>query len=328
MVRWRTSDLVIGLLILAATTGLTTLLQGHAESVPTVVLIVVGWLLPLVTITAWPIWAYRQGGGRFPLRRPSLRQLLREVLWAMPSTLLTLALLIVVSWVWQTTSGETVAMEPRMRSVAYSGSLSALAIFTVATCVGAPFVEELFFRGFLQNALAQRMPLLLAIAVQSGLFAASHDYTGMRVVAVLVMGIVLTAHYLWRKTLVASICLHAGINGMAMVATALTMFAVSNSPVLGARFDDPEAGLRISGVYSGSAAQQAGLQPGDVLLELNGQGLTDLAHLQDALLPYRPGDVVVLVIERAGERIETSATLTSREKLGDLIPEALSDVAR
>ena len=327
-VRWRTSDLIVGLLILGATIGVSNFFNRHAASTPVVVLIVLGWLLPLLIITAWPIWAYRRGGGVFPWRRPSLKQVLRESLWAIPVTIGTLLLLIVVSSVWQSLSGESVNMEPRMRTVAYSGSLWSLGFFTLATCVGAPLVEELYFRGFLQNALAQRLPLVLAIGLQSFLFALSHDYAGMRFLAVLVLGVVLTAHYLWRRSLLASICLHAGINGVAMLATAVTMLAVANAPVLGLNVTDPEAGLRVSGIYSGGAAHQAGLRPGDVILEFDGQTSANLAQLQDALLKRRPGDVVGLVIERDGERIEIQTTLTSRDKLGDLIPEALPDVTR
>jgi membrane protease YdiL (CAAX protease family) len=41
-------------------------------------------------------------------------------------------------------------------------------------CVGAPLFEELFFRGVLLPALAQRMPVQAALVVQAALFASLH----------------------------------------------------------------------------------------------------------------------------------------------------------
>jgi membrane protease YdiL (CAAX protease family) len=44
----------------------------------------------------------------------------------------------------------------------------------LAVAVVAPLVEELLFRGILQNSLAKHMPIWVAIALASAIFAAMH----------------------------------------------------------------------------------------------------------------------------------------------------------
>jgi S1-C subfamily serine protease len=73
-------------------------------------------------------------------------------------------------------------------------------------------------------------------------------------------------------------------------------------------------GVVVTGVRDGSAAEHAGLQPGDVLTTLNGKPLRDVQALHNAegLLPL--GSTVRLGVLRDGKLREIDATLTA-EKL-------------
>ncbi|MHB1057895.1 MAG: Do family serine endopeptidase [Rhodanobacter sp.] len=73
-------------------------------------------------------------------------------------------------------------------------------------------------------------------------------------------------------------------------------------------------GVVVTGVRDGSAAEHAGLQPGDVLTTLNGKPLRDVQELHNAegLLPL--GSNVRLGVLRDGKAREIDATLTA-EKL-------------
>ena len=64
-----------------------------------------------------------------------------------------------------------------------------------------------------------------------------------------------------------------------------------------------------SSVIPGSPAAEAGIQPGDVILSVNDDLLTESFILSDAIHQYEPDDVVVLSILRNGEDIELLVTL-------------------
>ncbi len=73
--------------------------------------------------------------------------------------------------------------------------------------------------------------------------------------------------------------------------------------------EDGSAGLRVESVSTGSGAEAAGLEAGDLLLEINGRATTSLHELRRALGGGLKGDEINLVIERLGKRIELKATL-------------------
>ncbi len=68
-------------------------------------------------------------------------------------------------------------------------------------------------------------------------------------------------------------------------------------------------GVRITGVRSGSAAEEAGLQGGDIIVQIGEHEVPDLMGLQQALMALKAGDTVTIVFMRDGERKETTATL-------------------
>jgi hypothetical protein len=73
-----------------------------------------------------------------------------------------------------------------------------------------------------------------------------------------------------------------------------------------------EYGLRITGVREGGAADGAGLQAGDVIVEFGGKEITDIYGYMYALQEHEPGDEVTLVVERDGERLTMTAVLQGR----------------
>ncbi len=68
-------------------------------------------------------------------------------------------------------------------------------------------------------------------------------------------------------------------------------------------------GLRLTGVRDGSPAAAAGLRPGDVVVEFDGKPVTDIYAYTYALQAKSPGDEVIIVVERDGERLSLTATL-------------------
>ena len=68
-------------------------------------------------------------------------------------------------------------------------------------------------------------------------------------------------------------------------------------------------GVRITGVRAGSAAEEAGLQGGDIIVQIGEHEVPDLMGLQQALMALKAGDTVTIVFMRDGERKEAPATL-------------------
>ncbi len=86
---------------------------------------------------------------------------------------------------------------------------------------------------------------------------------------------------------------------------------------LGVRGDEPpggEAGVRLTEVTAGSAAQSAGLLVGDRVLSLDGAPVTEFAELAGLVLANQAGDTVALELIRDGELVELDVTLGLREE--------------
>jgi serine protease Do len=71
-------------------------------------------------------------------------------------------------------------------------------------------------------------------------------------------------------------------------------------------------GAVITLVVSGSGAGEAGLKPGDVIVEADGQPIIDVGDATRAIRAHKPGERMNLVVVRDGQRIEVSAMLRER----------------
>lgn len=78
---------------------------------------------------------------------------------------------------------------------------------------------------------------------------------------------------------------------------------------LGVGTEDTDDGLRVKKVGRESPAEEAEIQVGDLLLELNGGKLEDKAGFQELLAEMAPGDKVKLLIKRKGKEIEIELSL-------------------
>lgn len=180
-------------------------------------------------------------------------------------------------------------------------------------CVLAPWVEEIFFRGFLYSALRKRWGWFLAAVLQALVFAGAHyHYTLGMLVVVFVCGLVLLAIYRWRRTLLGPIIIHTAFNGLIFAG------AVHESrqpqPFFGVT-GAPEANdCRIVEVAVGSAAAKAGLIAGDVVVSFNGEAVDSFAALQDAIAKCAVGDEVAIEWRR-GDRTHTGRTTLGERRL-------------
>ncbi len=88
-------------------------------------------------------------------------------------------------------------------------------------------------------------------------------------------------------------------------------------PHPGFRWTFDEAGPRVTYVFETSSIQSAGLQTGDLLLEIAGQAVATPPLLGRSLGPQRAGDALELTVLRAGRKLELSGTV---EASAELVP--------
>jgi aminopeptidase YwaD len=80
-------------------------------------------------------------------------------------------------------------------------------------------------------------------------------------------------------------------------------------PAMGAT---DSSGVKLAGVTAGSPADKAGVQAGDIIVEFGGKTVKDIYEYTDAIGAHKPGDVVQVVVLRAGTRLALTATLGKR----------------
>jgi len=72
------------------------------------------------------------------------------------------------------------------------------------------------------------------------------------------------------------------------------------------------SGVIIADVQSGSAAQKAKLQTGDIIKEINGKEISNVAYLRYELYKYSVGDTIKVTIIRDGNEKKVSVKLSSK----------------
>lgn len=72
---------------------------------------------------------------------------------------------------------------------------------------------------------------------------------------------------------------------------------------------DINGGILIMEVQPRSAAENAGLQEGDIIVELNRSAVGTYAQLQEQMALLRPGDLIEIIYIRQGDRRKTSSRL-------------------
>lgn len=73
------------------------------------------------------------------------------------------------------------------------------------------------------------------------------------------------------------------------------------TPALARQMDLPaNTGLVVTDIEDGSLAEVSGLQPGDLLLELNRQPIPNFSTFQRLAEPLRSTDLALLLINRQG----------------------------
>lgn len=88
------------------------------------------------------------------------------------------------------------------------------ALFVMA-CVGAPLLEEFFFRGLLHGALRRRFGRWLGVLASAAFFSALHPQLPLGFIPIAFLGASFCLLYEWRRSLIPGMVAHALNNGIA-----------------------------------------------------------------------------------------------------------------
>lgn len=72
------------------------------------------------------------------------------------------------------------------------------------------------------------------------------------------------------------------------------------------------SGILVAGIYRNGPAQNAGLQPGDLILTIDGQAAIDGRRSMNQVARVKPGDKIVIGVLRGGETLELTAEIGVR----------------
>jgi S1-C subfamily serine protease len=146
----------------------------------------------------------------------------------------------------------------------------------------------------------------------SVVFAVFHPYGLADRAGVFVSGLFLAGFYEWRKTLVAPMMLHALENAYAMTVTFLMVAAFANSPMIGLGIEGREEGCLVVQVAPASPAEEAGIQVGDIIREMDVNSVRDYLHIISFLRTHKVGDTIAVKYVRGGKEFTVDVTLKER----------------
>jgi len=268
------------------------------------------YLLKLALLLLLPLWLARRRLGQWlPVRLP-IRRFLFELAVAVPVTLGIVAFLLTATFVWTSVSGDRTVQRVAWETAFAIGGLQAMLILACVSCTLVPVVEEVFFRGFLYNALRRTYRTSLAAALQAFLFAVMHPY-GIGMLLVFVIGLMLASVYDWRKTLVAPVLAHALVNLVVAVYLVGVLIAL-NTPIFGISGDDGQGQIVVTGVRPNQSAERAGIRRGDVVVSFDGTRVDNLDVLREHVQSKTAGQRVAVVVRRDGKPMTIEVVLYGR----------------
>lgn len=215
-VRWGLGDVAVGLLPTAL--AALTLLGGDGEEVdPTVGSLFVNSLLFWVFLVGVPLFATtRKGNG--PVRDLGLRfrfpgDLAAFVLGVFLQAVVVWVLYIPIFWF---TDVDTDDVSNEARKLVDSAGGFGIALLVLVVCVGAPFAEELFFRGLFLRSAERRFGTGAALVITTIVFGLGH-LQGIQLPALLLFGAVAGVLTVRTGRLGPAILCHMGFNAWTVV---------------------------------------------------------------------------------------------------------------
>jgi membrane protease YdiL (CAAX protease family) len=308
---WSGRWIVFGLLFLLGWRGVGLIDRQWLSLFPAPLKFAISMLVPLIFLMIFPLVSQSSAEGTAQNNRLRTKWLI-ELLIAIPILLGIYFMFVVLNALITQLSPSTSLTPDVVKGMTYSSYSPFVIVWLLLSFTIGPVAEEIYFRGFLYNAFRARMPALIAGLLQSLIFAVCHTYSPVQIGIVFLMGLILTAVYEWRKTLVTPILVHIGVNLISAVMVLLMMWLHENRPVMGVICEPNANNCVICEIAPNSAAEAAGLKVGDQITTFNGRPIRNFEELIEWIRLYRVGDAIPVKIIRQGVEIEITVVLQEK----------------
>lgn len=184
------------------------------------------WVLAFSQVGLWlglfggPVLISRRLGSGSLRHDLGLRMVPVDMVWALLGPVLQLVISLAYA---PFVSSEEVERPARELANRAAGSPAQFVLLAIATAIGAPLVEEVFFRGLLLRTLRTKLMPLVAVVVGGVIFSAFH-FEPLQFPALAFFGIVAGLLTVRSGRLGPAIWLHIGFNAVTMAALAIDMF--------------------------------------------------------------------------------------------------------
>lgn len=90
---------------------------------------------------------------------------------------------------------------------------------------------------------------------------------------------------------------------------------------------DELAGVYVSGIAEGGAAEKAGIETGDVITKIGNADVTNVAELQEQISKFRPGNNILVTLKRSGKEQEFLITLKNKNGNTEIVKKENNKIA-
>jgi membrane protease YdiL (CAAX protease family) len=222
--RWGLGDAAVGLLVGWLATAVVISVwagsKGTTSDTPSLTALAVGEAGLWVGLLGAPFWAsWRKGAGDLATDFGfSFRW--SDPVAGLPIGVVCQLLLVPLIYLPLQQFVDQRQLEEPVRKVTDSAHGPAFILLSIVVVVGAPIVEELFFRGLVLRSLQRRFGDTWAILGSAALFGVAH-FEPLQLPALVALGVILGVMAVYTKRLGPSVFAHAGFNLVTMVAFAL-----------------------------------------------------------------------------------------------------------
>jgi membrane protease YdiL (CAAX protease family) len=308
-VPWHLSDVAIGAGVLGLFQAVAVVAQARQISIPRSIY----WSCYFGPLLVWtvffPLWiARRRSSAPLLWRMPSLLSIVTETMLAAILTFLMAVTIGVLVVTWQDVLHRPFPNQGPFGE-ARGAPISFLLVYAAFGATIGPACEELFFRGFVYNALRQRLGRIVGMIIQAVIFALLHDFSIAQRVVVFGIGVALACIYEWRKTLFTPVVVHCFFNTFVL---AFGLIAIWRSPYLGVTGTPRDEGCQITSIAPDSPADKAELEVNDIIVTYDGQPVHSIADVAKLVSRQHAGDVVYVQILRDNQPQTVRVTLERR----------------
>jgi len=307
---WSTTALLVGLTIPLIVWNLVTF--GSLLPLP-----VAQFTFPVMAaaMLVYPLVTRQKVNGAV-VQYPDLSQLGREAATAVGIVVMCLLLNLLVMALFKWIVPTAPYAPDRLYRAARSGLTPQFLVIAGYSTLFTPLAEEVFFRGFLINALKRRLPHVAAIVVQAVLFGVMHGYGVGATVSTVMLGAVLGLLYCWRQTILTPFLVHAGYNSVGFAVIIVGMLASGSQGTLGVILDMNTERCVVKSVVPDSPAEQAGLFEGDIIRQIDDCVIGRGIDLPKCVSGYDPGTAVTVRLTRGNRNLTKRLKLVRRDQIG------------